>query len=78
VHRAGSETASRDLRSGEGLIPGYERSKRTTHQAEYDRLVALRMKAGPSNPQQGFVGADRSKVQRKSSGLLEQFAGRQL
>ena len=35
------------------------------HQAEYDRLVALRMEARPSNPQQGCVGAKRAKVQRK-------------
>ena len=36
------------------------------HQAEYDRLVALRMEAGPSNPQQGCVGTKRAKVQRKT------------
>ena len=41
------------------------RSKQS-HRAEYDRLVALRMKAGPSNPQQGCVGTKRAKVQRKT------------
>jgi hypothetical protein len=30
-------------------------------------------KLGPQIPQQGFVGADRAKVQRESSGLLEPF-----
>jgi hypothetical protein len=33
--------------------------------------------AGPSNPQQGFVGADRAKVQRESSGLLGPFVSEQ-
>src|SRR6266576_2917313 len=32
-------------------------------QAEYDRLAALRISAGPSNPQHGYVCAGRAKVQ---------------
>jgi hypothetical protein len=35
------------------------------HAAEYDRLVALRIEAGPSNPQQRYVGTKRAKVQIK-------------
>jgi hypothetical protein len=43
--------------------PPRDRSNAQHHQAEYLRSVALRIKAGPSNPQQGFVGTDRAKVQ---------------
>ena len=32
------------------------------HQAEYLRLMALRVSAGPSNPQQGYVGTGHAKV----------------
>jgi hypothetical protein len=31
-------------------------------QAEYDRSAALRISAGPSNPQHGYVCAGREKV----------------
>jgi hypothetical protein len=38
-------------------------------------LSGVAYESWPSNPQQGFVDTDRAKVQRKSSGLLEQFTG---
>jgi hypothetical protein len=48
--------------------------KRTTPPSGVSSLAGVAyFKLGPQNPQQGFVGADRAKVQRKSSGLLEPF-----
>jgi len=35
-------------------------------QAEYDRSAALRISAGPSNPQHGYVCAGRAKVHAKN------------
>ena len=38
------------------------------HQTEYDRLAALRINAGPSNPQHSYVGAGHAKVHQLGRG----------
>jgi hypothetical protein len=71
-HEHYSSSPSKTLRAAMGCAVRATETHNATKRSIFAWWRCV-FQAGPSNPQQGFVGADRAKVQRESLGLLEPF-----